>query len=122
MYNDICLAKLDACAKNRTEAGLLGTLSEFHNLLKIAYYTHKSLEDKSAYLNSADLTQMMTLLYSVIIPAHRFFFQSALDAVKNQNNNMGFVFQVCMAIYIVAGCAVTLFIWIPYIQHKKMIV
>ena len=80
------------------------------------------MPDARDYLNSQSLSNMMKLLYSTIIPAHEFFYESALDAVSIKNDKICFIFEVCMTIYIIASCAVTLFIWIPYIQEKKMIV
>ena len=122
LYDDICIADNVACTDSGTGTGLLGTISEFHNLLKISYYTYKDNIDNKAYLNSGILSQMMNLLHSVIVPAHDYFFDSALAGVVVQNDRISLTFLVCMVIYIIAGCVATLLVWTPYIQHKKTLV
>ncbi len=93
-------------------------------MLKLAYYKYntKTMTAKVNYLNSAELKQIMALVYEWLIPAGSYFFNKILGAVSTRNNYVSSIFTICLVFYIVLCFSVTLFVAIPYIQEKKSVV
>lgn len=100
----------------------MACLTEFHNLMKMSFYKYYDDITGYSFLNSPEMKQYVDLLYTYIAPAYSYFFEKALSAVKDKNNNISNIFQICLIVYIILSCAATFFLWIPYIQSKKRIV
>lgn len=75
-----------------------------------------------AYLNSDELYSTTYLLYGNLSFAYAYFFSAVVDSVNQQNDNVSSMFTICLIVYIILACIVTVAIWIPYIQTKKRIV
>jgi len=104
LYESICESEIPICQIEEISNGFLGTLSEFHNLIRLSYHKYKNDVDATNYLNSPELKKIVYLLYNVLMPAHDYFYTRALGAVRADNENVSFTLTVCLIIYIISSC------------------
>jgi hypothetical protein len=108
----------------------MAVLVEFLNVEKNLLFKYKSAPNPRAYFADRQLTRAGTLhlrgvvhlLYDVVKPGSKYLHDNVIRAVDLKNQDMAALLLPILVLFIFLNVCAMLFIWLPYIRHKRSVV